>query len=99
MQVNDALLNKIMRIGCRRWRISYSQKNKIGFIDGSIEKPEKTSKDYMSWMRVDAMIKGWLTTAMEKEIRGSVKYANTTADMWFDLRERFGKRAHRGRTN
>ncbi|GKA95037.1 putative RNA-directed DNA polymerase [Tanacetum coccineum] len=43
----------------------------------------------MAWMRCDAMVKGWLTTAMEKEIRASVKYANTAA--WKDLKERFGK--------
>ncbi|MFS7948515.1 putative RNA-directed DNA polymerase [Helianthus anomalus] len=42
-------------------------------------------------MRCDAMIKGWLTTAMEKEIRGSVKYANTAKEIWDDLQERFGK--------
>ncbi|KAM0005509.1 putative retrotransposon gag domain-containing protein [Helianthus debilis subsp. tardiflorus] len=28
---------------------------------------------------------------MEKSIRGSVKYANTSAEIWADLRERFGK--------
>nr|GEV07975.1 hypothetical protein [Tanacetum cinerariifolium] len=50
-------------------------KNKIEFVDGTIKKREKTSKDYMSWMRVDAMIKGWLKTAMEKNIRNNVKYA------------------------
>ncbi|GJZ75415.1 putative RNA-directed DNA polymerase [Tanacetum coccineum] len=66
-------------------------KNKIKFVDGTIEKPEKTSKDYMSWMRVDAMIKGWLTTAMEKNIRNNVKYAGTASEIWSDLNERFGK--------
>ncbi|PWA90295.1 gag-polypeptide of LTR copia-type [Artemisia annua] len=55
------------------------------------EKPEKSSKDYMPWMRVDAMIKGWLTTAMEKNIRNSVKYAGTASEIWSDLNERFGK--------
>ncbi|KAL7603703.1 hypothetical protein Lser_V15G15127 [Lactuca serriola] len=45
----------------------------------------------MPWMRVDAMIKGWLTTAMEKNIRNSVKYAGTTSEIWSDLNERFGK--------
>ncbi|KAJ0580529.1 putative RNA-directed DNA polymerase [Helianthus annuus] len=45
----------------------------------------------MAWMRCDAMIKGWLTTAMEKEIRSSVKYASTSAEIWKDLSERFGK--------
>lgn len=66
-------------------------KNKTGFIDGSIKKPDKTAPDYMPWMRCDAMIKGWLTTAMEKEIRSSVKYASTAYEIWSDLLERFGK--------
>nr|GFB06759.1 hypothetical protein [Tanacetum cinerariifolium] len=66
-------------------------KIKFGFVDGSIKKLESISKDYMAWMRYDAMVKGWLTTAMEKEIRTSVKYANTAAEIWKDLKERFGK--------
>nr|GFB88750.1 Gag-polypeptide of LTR copia-type [Tanacetum cinerariifolium] len=66
-------------------------KNKIEIVDGTIKKPKKGSKDYMPWMRVDAMIKGWLTTAMEKNIRNSVKYAGTTSEIWSDLNERFSK--------
>ena len=58
-------------------------KNKIGFVDGSLLKPDKNDDKYM--------IKGWLTTAMEKEIRSSVKYANTALEIWNDLHERFGK--------
>ena len=49
------------------------------------------SDKYLPWMRCDAMIKGWLTTAMEKEIRNSVKYAKTATEIWQDLKERFGK--------
>lgn len=66
-------------------------KNKVGFIDGTIEKPVVDSKDYMSWMRSDALIKGWLDTAMVEEIRTSVKYASTSQEIWEDLKERFGK--------
>lgn len=66
-------------------------KNKMGFVDETIPKPEKTSEDYMSWMRCDAMIIGWLTTAMDKNIRSSVRYANTSTEIWKDLKERFGK--------
>nr|GEV67111.1 hypothetical protein [Tanacetum cinerariifolium] len=66
-------------------------KNKTGFIDGSIKKPETKSDKYLPWMRCDVMIKGWLTTTMEKEIRNSVKYAKTAADIWNNLKERFGK--------
>ncbi|GJW93102.1 hypothetical protein Tco_0172774 [Tanacetum coccineum] len=66
-------------------------KNKVGFIDGALKKPEKTATDYMAWMRCDAMVKGWLTTSMEKDIRSSVKYANTASEIWSDLLKRFGK--------
>nr|GEW93844.1 putative NB-ARC [Tanacetum cinerariifolium] len=45
----------------------------------------------MAWMRCDAIVKGWLTTPMEKEIHTSVKYANTATEIWKDLKERFGK--------
>ncbi|XP_024965911.1 uncharacterized protein LOC112506113 [Cynara cardunculus var. scolymus] len=45
----------------------------------------------MAWMRCDAMVKGWLTTPMEKNIQSSVKYANTASEIWSDLCERFGK--------
>lgn len=66
-------------------------KNKFEFIDGTIKKPKKGSADYMPWMRCDAMLKGWLTTTMEKNIRNSIKYVSTASEMWSDLRERFGK--------
>ncbi|KAJ0568794.1 putative RNA-directed DNA polymerase [Helianthus annuus] len=66
-------------------------KNKIGFVDGTLRKPEKTHPKHMPWLRCDAMIRGWLTTAMEKEIRVSVKYANSAEEIWKDLQERFGK--------
>lgn len=66
-------------------------KNKIDFVDGTLKKPEITSREYKPWMRCDAMVKGWLATSMEKNIRDSVKYATTASEIWSDLRERFGK--------
>ncbi|XP_022000581.1 uncharacterized protein LOC110898135 [Helianthus annuus] len=87
MQVNDGNYND----WAQEMENFLLAKNKIGFMDGSIKKPEKGSQTYMPWMRCDAMIKGWLTTAMEKEIRSSVKYANTAVEIWSDLKERFGK--------
>ncbi|KAD3336234.1 hypothetical protein E3N88_31753 [Mikania micrantha] len=91
MHVNDALTDNNYLDWVQEMENFLFAKNKIGFIDGTIEKPEKTDANHMAWMRCDVMIKGWLTTAMEKEIRGSVKYANSAAEIWSDLRERFGK--------
>ncbi|KAL0303372.1 UNVERIFIED_CONTAM: hypothetical protein Sradi_6205300 [Sesamum radiatum] len=66
-------------------------KNKIEFVDGTIQKPAANSPDLGHWMRGDAMVKGWLKSAMDKEIRSSVRYAKTAREIWVDLEERFGK--------
>ncbi|XP_023732405.1 uncharacterized protein LOC111880228 [Lactuca sativa] len=66
-------------------------KNKKGFVDGSINKPDSASPMHMAWMCANAMVKGWLTTAMERDIQTSVRYANTSAEIWKDLEERFEK--------
>ncbi|XP_019170537.1 PREDICTED: uncharacterized protein LOC109166102 [Ipomoea nil] len=66
-------------------------KNKIGFVDGSIPMPKPNSPYLQQWMRCNAMVKGWLKSAMDKDIRSSVRYANTARDIWEDLEERFGK--------
>ncbi|XP_076958475.1 uncharacterized protein LOC143634207 [Bidens hawaiensis] len=91
MHVNDVLTDSNFADWSQEMMNFLFAKNKVGFVDGSIKKPEETSADYSLWMRCDAMIKGWLTTAMDKDIRASVKYAATAADMWADLTERFGK--------
>ncbi|XP_023757972.2 uncharacterized protein LOC111906436 [Lactuca sativa] len=91
MQVNDMLNDN----NYNEWKHEMTNfllaKNKIGLIDGTIKKPEKESPTHMAWVRADAMVKGWLTTAMEKEIRTSVRYANTSSEIWKDLGERFEK--------
>ncbi|XP_021979367.1 uncharacterized protein LOC110875477 [Helianthus annuus] len=65
----------------------------MGFIDWTIKKPDQTAAIYIGWMRCDAMIKGWLNTTMEKDIRNNVKYASMAEVTWNDLKERFGKRS------
>lgn len=91
MQVNDVLTDSNYNDWSQEMTNSLFAKNKMVFVNGTIEKPDEQADNYMIWMWCDAMIKGWLTTAMEKTIRSSVKYANTSADMWKDLKERFEK--------
>ncbi|KAJ9558208.1 hypothetical protein OSB04_012822 [Centaurea solstitialis] len=91
MHVNDVLMDGNYGDWAQEMKNFLFAKNKMGFVDGTIKIPKDGSSEYMLWMRCDAMIKGWLTTAMEKTIRSSVKYANTAAEIWADLEERFGK--------
>ncbi|XP_071688173.1 uncharacterized protein [Rutidosis leptorrhynchoides] len=70
---------------------AFLAKNKMGFIDGTIPMPKEGSKDLMNWQRCNAMVRGWLVSSMEKEIKNSVKYATTARYIWIDLEERFNK--------
>ncbi|KAJ0464609.1 putative RNA-directed DNA polymerase [Helianthus annuus] len=91
MQTNDPLTDSNYSDWVQEIENFLFAKNKMGFVNGTIPKPDEKHNTYTAWMRCDAMIKGWLTASMEKTIRGSVKYANTSAEIWADLKERFGK--------
>ncbi|KAJ9561856.1 LOW QUALITY PROTEIN: hypothetical protein OSB04_007016 [Centaurea solstitialis] len=78
MHVNDVLTDNNYADWSQEMMNFLFAKNKVGFIDGTIKKPEKTAMDYMAWMRCDAMVKGWLTTAMEKDIRNTLPVKSGT---------------------
>ena len=51
MQVNNELSDKNDTYGAQEMENFLFAKNNIGFVDRTIGKPEKTSKDYMTWIR------------------------------------------------
>ncbi|XP_019090820.1 PREDICTED: uncharacterized protein LOC104740825 [Camelina sativa] len=63
--------------------------NKIGFIDGTIEKPEPSSPLYQPWKRCNAMVMLWLMNSMSETLVKSVLYAETAHKAWESLRSRF----------
>ncbi|XP_076887853.1 uncharacterized protein LOC143538116 [Bidens hawaiensis] len=93
LHVNDVLRDNNYNDWAQEMTNFLFAKNKIGFVDGSIKKPKSNSTLCMPWMRADAMIKGWLTTTMENDIRNSVKCNNTACEIWTNLQERFGKKS------
>nr|CAD1817794.1 unnamed protein product [Ananas comosus var. bracteatus] len=66
-------------------------KNKYGFVDGTIMKPEETSPDVHAWEKCNSMIISWLFNSLAKELHDSVAYAETAREMWIDLEERFSQ--------
>ncbi|XP_056697409.1 uncharacterized protein [Spinacia oleracea] len=76
------------------WRrimmISMSSKNKLGFVDGTIAKPDPTDDTYQAWMRCDDMMISWLLFNLDGSISKSVLYFHTAREIWLDLEDRFG---------
>ncbi|WJZ95113.1 hypothetical protein VitviT2T_013904 [Vitis vinifera] len=75
----------------RAMRISLSAKEKIGFVTGSIKPPSSTDDSFPSWQRCNDMVISWLLNSIHPDIASSVIYAETTLEIWADLRECFSQ--------
>lgn len=70
--------------------IALSMKNKLGFEDGSIEKPEGTDSDVLSsWTRNNNVDIFWILNSVSKEISASIIYVESAHELWLDLKESF----------
>ena len=71
--------------------ISLSAKNKIGFVDGSIEKPDVLDVTYKAWERCNSMMISWILGVLDQTIARSVLYFKTAREIWLNLEERYGQ--------
>lgn len=59
-------------------RIALKAKNKLGFIDGTLEKPEMGEgnfTEYHAWDMVNSMVCLWLLNVIDRKLRPSVAFA------------------------
>ena len=52
--------------------IALSEKNKLGFVDGSLTRPSTNSTTMKVWDRVNNVVMGWIITVLEDSIAKSV---------------------------
>ena len=65
-------------------------KNKFGFVDGTLTCPKKAD-DISKWRRCNDMVASWILNSVSTEIRPSILYAETAAQIWTDLKERLSQ--------
>ena len=71
--------------------IALIAKNKFGFVDGSIAKPEIGDNLYHFWSRCNNMVMSWILNAVSKDIADSIMYIHDARSMWIDLHDRFNQ--------
>ena len=64
-------------------------KKKIGFVDGSLPKPDENHKDSEAWLSVNSMIVGWIRTSIEPRVRSTVTFITDAHNLWDNLKKRF----------
>jgi gag-polypeptide of LTR copia-type/Integrase core domain/Retrotransposon gag protein/GAG-pre-integrase domain len=73
----------------RAMTMALSSKNKLGFVDGTIKKPETATLEYQMWERCNTTVLSWMWNSVSKELTNSVIYLNTAKEVWDDLKERY----------
>uniref|UniRef100_A0A803MXD9 Retrotransposon Copia-like N-terminal domain-containing protein n=1 Tax=Chenopodium quinoa TaxID=63459 RepID=A0A803MXD9_CHEQI len=72
--------------------IGLSAKNKLGFIDGSLEKPDPSDNTlHKAWYRCNSALISWFIQVLDVTIARSVLYFDTAREIWINLEEQFGQ--------
>lgn len=70
--------------------IALSAKNKLGFVNGSIQCPTDSNPNLLYvWSRGNNIVISWILNSVSKEISASIILSESAADIWIDLRDRF----------
>nr|CAD1830596.1 unnamed protein product [Ananas comosus var. bracteatus] len=69
-------------------------KNKLGFIDGSLEAPSQKEKptEFALWNQCNSLILSWLTHSVETDMAEGVIHAKTAYQVWSDLKDQFSQK-------
>ena len=66
-------------------------KNKLKFVDGSIQVPSKNDPSFEVWERCNTMVSSWIYRAVSSSIAQSITWLDNAIDIWNDLKERFSQ--------
>ena len=72
-------------------KLALGAKNKMGFIDGKVEKPQSTSKDFQRWMRCDYMVRCWIFRSMKEEVGNAFSLVESSKQLWDEIVERYSQ--------
>jgi len=66
-------------------------KNKLGFIEGTVKRPNLKERDdptkYNAWEMVNLMICYWIINLIDPKLHTSIDYVETVVVMWENLRK------------
>ncbi|GKV47196.1 hypothetical protein SLEP1_g54116 [Rubroshorea leprosula] len=75
----------------RAMTMALEAKNKLGFVDGTINEPTSNSTLFTIWSRCNSMVLSWILNALSKDIANSVVFMKTACNVWINLKDRFSQ--------
>ncbi|PKI36234.1 hypothetical protein CRG98_043386 [Punica granatum] len=75
----------------RAMLIALRARNKLAFIDGTLERPGDDDPLRERWERCNSTVLAWMFNTMEGSLQATVAYAVDARSLWEDLKERFSE--------
>ncbi|KAL2235904.1 UNVERIFIED_CONTAM: hypothetical protein Sindi_1322600 [Sesamum indicum] len=72
-------------------KFALGAKQKVGFIDGTCQKPTHDKTEIEQWQRTDCMVVSWILNSISKDIAEAFLYTTSAMDLWLELESRFGE--------
>ncbi|XP_006586496.1 uncharacterized protein [Glycine max] len=88
----NLLIHKNYTTWSNAMMVALSVKNKVAFIDGSVPMPTIADPTYAAWTRGNNVVISRLYNFVSKDIITNILFANTTKEIWDDLKTRFSRK-------
>ncbi|KAL2224072.1 UNVERIFIED_CONTAM: hypothetical protein Sindi_2933500, partial [Sesamum indicum] len=75
----------------RSIKISIGARQKLGYINGTCQKPIEDKEAVEEWRKNDYMVVSWILNSITKEITEDFLYADSARDLWVELETPFGE--------
>ncbi|MCH84099.1 integrase catalytic region, partial [Trifolium medium] len=75
----------------RSMKCALGAKNKLPFIDGSMEVPALDDLNRSQWERGNYLVYSWILNSVSDPIASTIAFHDNAIDVWLDLQERFSK--------
>nr|GFC50547.1 hypothetical protein [Tanacetum cinerariifolium] len=73
----------------RNVKMALGAKLKLGFIDGSCNRPSVDNVDKQRWIRCDHMVTCWILNSMVAELSNAFLYAQSACELWKEITKRY----------
>ncbi|KAI7734940.1 hypothetical protein M8C21_006731 [Ambrosia artemisiifolia] len=70
------------------WSLVFSHEM-MGFIDGSINRPQKNEHEDFMWKRSDVLVQGWIYGSLSEDVMATIVDLNTAHDVWMMLKKNY----------
>jgi hypothetical protein len=75
----------------RSMKRALGAKNKLSFIDGSIDIPAATDPNRHQWERCNYLVFSWILNSVSDSIASTIAFHDHAIEVWHDLHERLSK--------